>query len=72
MSLVNLGVSSSSVVGGRFYTSWSETLGAQRAFDILVLVGASFTAACWLLNWFVRLDRFPPRLEGATEEKGRA
>jgi predicted MFS family arabinose efflux permease len=70
MSLVNLGVSSASVVGGRFYTSWSETLGAHRAFDILVLVGASFTAACWLLNWFVRLDRFPPRLPGAAEEKG--
>jgi hypothetical protein len=72
MSLVNLSTSSASVVGGRFYTSWSETLGAQRAFDILVLVGASFTAACWLLNWFVLLDRFPPRLAGATEDKGRA
>jgi MFS family permease len=72
MSLVNLGVSSSSVVGGRFYTAWSEALGAHRAFDILVLVGASFTAACWLLNWFVRLDHFPPQLAGATEEQSQA
>jgi hypothetical protein len=70
MSLVNLGVSSASVVGGRFYTSWSETLGPHRAFDILVLVGATFTAACWLLNWFVRLDRFPSRLVAAAGEKG--
>jgi predicted MFS family arabinose efflux permease len=65
MSLCNLGVSSSSVVGGLFYTSWSEILGAHRAFDLLVLVGASFTAACWLLNWLARLDRFPPRLADA-------
>ena len=60
MSLCNLGNSSSSVVGG-LLSSWSKTLGAHRAFDMLVLVGASFTAACWLLNWFARLDRFPPR-----------
>jgi MFS family permease len=70
MSLTNLSASSASVVGGLFYTSWSESLGAHRAFDILVLVGALFTAVCWLLNWFVRLDRFPPRLAGATDEKG--
>ena len=70
MSLCNLGTSSSSVIGGLFYTSWSKTLGAHRAFDMLVLVGASFTAACWLLNWFARLDRFPPRLAGAPEQRG--
>jgi MFS family permease len=70
MSLCNLGVSSSSVVGGLLYTSWSKTLGAHRAFDILVLVGATFTAACWLLNRLARLDRFPRQLAGAPEQTG--
>jgi predicted MFS family arabinose efflux permease len=72
MSLCNLAVSSASVVGGRFYVSLSETLGSHRAFDILVLVGATFTAACWVLNWFVHLDRLPPRLAGAPQERGAA
>jgi MFS family permease len=72
MSLCNLAVSSASVVGGRFYVSLSETLGSHRAFDILVLVGATFTAACWVLNWFVHLDRLPPRLAGAPQDRGAA
>lgn len=62
MSLTNLGTSSASVFGGWFYASWSQTLGASRAYDVLVLIGVCFTAACWLLNWFVRLDKFPPSL----------
>lgn len=59
MSLSNLGTSAASVLGGWFYTSWSEKLGAQGAFNTLVLVGVMFTAACWLLNWFLRLDLYP-------------
>jgi MFS family permease len=72
MSLTNLGLSSGSVVGGILYTSWSEILGPHRAFDILVLVGATFTAACWLLNWLVRLDDLPPRVTAAPEQKDSA
>lgn len=68
MSLANLGLSSASVVGGLLYTSWSESLGPHRAFDILVVVGASFTAACWLLNRLVGLDRLPPRLTATSVE----
>lgn len=60
MSLTNLGTSSGSVFGGWFYTAWTPSLGAHRTFDILVLIGVAFTAACWLLNWFVRLDLLPP------------
>ncbi|MCB1511074.1 MAG: MFS transporter [Hyphomicrobiaceae bacterium] len=69
MSLTNLGTSSGSVFGGRFYTAWSPVLGAHRTFDILVLIGVAFTAACWLLNWFVRLDLLPPGSSAGTSRE---
>jgi MFS family permease len=54
MSLCNLSVSLSQAVGG----SWYESLKArgytgQQSFDVLVGVGALFTASCWLLLWLV-------------------
>lgn len=49
MSLSNLSVGLSSAVGGHWYEAWSKGWGAERAFDVLVGVGALFTAACWLL-----------------------
>jgi MFS family permease len=54
MSLCNLSVSLSQAVGG----SWYEHLKArgytgQQSFDVLVGVGALFTASCWLLLWLV-------------------
>jgi len=57
MSLINLSVSVSSVVGGRLYTGWTESLGAGTAFSILVGVGALFTAACWILYYLFPIDR---------------
>lgn len=54
MSLCNLSVSLSQAVGG----TWYEQLKArgytgQQSFDVLVGVGALFTASCWLLLWLV-------------------
>ncbi len=49
MSLTNLSYSLSSQVGGGWYEAWSKDWGPTTAFDVLVGVGAAFTAACWLL-----------------------
>ena len=49
MGLSNLSYSLSSLVGGRWYDSWSADWGADRTFDVLVGIGVAFTAACWLL-----------------------
>ena len=57
MSLINLSVSMSSIVGGRLYTKWISGMGADRAFTVLVFVGATFTAACWVLYYFFPLQR---------------
>ncbi|MFC1849030.1 MFS transporter [candidate division CSSED10-310 bacterium] len=57
MSLINLSVSLSSILGGRFYSSWKATLGAHAAFQILVGVGCLFTAGCWVLNYLFPLAR---------------
>ncbi len=52
MSLSNLSVSLSSILGGRFYEAWKLSFGAQKAFSMLVMVGAGFTALCWFLVLF--------------------
>jgi len=52
MSLSNFSISSSSILGGRLYESWKLTFGASTAYSLLVLVGAGFTAVCWLLVLF--------------------
>ena len=49
MALSNLSYSLGSRVGGGWYESWSARLGAERAFDSLVSIGAACTAACWLV-----------------------
>ena len=49
MSLANLSVSLSSIVGGHLYEAWRPALGTGRAYTLLVVVGASFTALGWLL-----------------------
>jgi MFS family permease len=49
MSLSNFSVSLSSILGGRFYEAWKISLGADTAYSLLVVVGAGFTAICWLL-----------------------
>lgn len=60
MSASNLATSGSTWVGGRLYETWGGTVGPQRAFELLVLVGALFSAACWPLLWGLgRLGRSP-------------
>jgi len=52
MSLSNLSVSLSSILGGRFYEAWKVSFGPDTAYTMLVLVGAGFTAVCWILVLF--------------------
>jgi len=52
MSLTNLGVSLSSIVGGKLYEAWKVEFGASTAFTVLVFVGAGFTALSWILVLF--------------------
>lgn len=49
MAVSNAGVSASKWLGGKWYDAWSTSLGAPTAFNLLVGVGALFTAASWLL-----------------------
>jgi MFS family permease len=52
MSLSNFSVSFSSILGGRLYDTWKLTYGASTAYSMLVIIGAGFTALCWLLVLF--------------------
>src|SRR5262245_54701392 len=49
MSLTNLGAALSQGIGGSIYEEMAERWGYVLAFQILVGVGALFTAGCWLL-----------------------
>src|SRR5689334_14092987 len=49
MSLTNLGAALSQGLGGSIYEEMAERWGHVLAFQILVGVGALFTAGCWLL-----------------------
>jgi len=49
MALSNGGMSLSILVGGYLYDFGTEWWGARVSFNVLVLVGALATAACWLL-----------------------
>jgi Na+/melibiose symporter-like transporter len=49
MSLTNLGTALSQGIGGSIYEAMAERWGYASAFQMLVAVGAVFTAACWLL-----------------------
>ena len=50
MSLTNLGAALSQGIGGSIYETMAERWGYVLAFQILVGVGALFTAGCWLLT----------------------
>jgi predicted MFS family arabinose efflux permease len=49
MSIMNLSVGLSSIVGGRFYEAWKISYGVGTAYTLLVIVGAGFTALAWFL-----------------------
>ena len=57
MSIFNLGMKGSAIVGGWLYT----TVGYQW----LVVISAAFTAAAWLLVPLVKIDELEPRAEPA-------
>jgi MFS family permease len=49
MSLINLSVLLSQGLGGSLYETMAQRWGSTAAFEILVGIGALFTAGCWLL-----------------------
>jgi Na+/melibiose symporter-like transporter len=65
MSLTNLGTALSQGIGGSIYEAMAERWGYASAFQMLVAVGAVFTAACWLLIPLLnRLILSPRKAEG--------
>lgn len=68
MSASNLATSTSTWLGGGLYQAWSVPFGHERAFDLLVLLGGSVNACCWLLLWGLhRLGRSPVDAAEAAE-----
>ena len=49
MALSNSGISASSYFGGWWYDALTRRHGTHVAFDLLVAIGAGFTATCWVL-----------------------
>jgi MFS family permease len=49
MAVSNLSVSLATYFGGEWYARGCALWGTQTAFNVLVGVGAAFTAGCWLL-----------------------
>jgi MFS family permease len=49
MSLSNLSAALSQGLGGSIYEAMAQRWGAALAFQLLVAIGALFTAGCWLL-----------------------
>jgi len=61
MSLTNLSAALSQGIGGWIYEALVERWGYFLAFQILVAVGALFTAGCWLLLPYLNPRIFSPR-----------
>ena len=61
MAISNTGMSLGIYLGGGWYDGLTAQLGGNRhaAFDALVLIGAAFTAACWLLVPLLRRAGVP-------------
>src|SRR5262245_58987645 len=67
MSLTNLSAALSQGIGGWLYEAMVGRGGYFLAFALLVVVGASFTAGCWLLLPFLNPRIFSPcKSNGAT------
>ena len=65
MSLTNLGTALSQGIGGSIYEAMAERWGYTSAFQMLVAVGAMFTAGCWLLVPLLNhLSLSPRKAEG--------
>jgi Na+/melibiose symporter-like transporter len=61
MSLTNLGTALSQGIGGSIYEAMVERWGPAPAFQMLVAVGAVFTAGCWFLMPFLNQVALAPR-----------
>jgi hypothetical protein len=53
MAIQNLSAALAIGLGGWWYETMTEWWGSHVAFDVLVGIGAAFTAGCWLLVPFV-------------------
>lgn len=60
MALQNIGISSSTALGGWLYGVGEELWGPRTSFNVLVGVGALTTAACWLLVPWLRQQAASP------------
>ncbi len=63
MSLMNLAMALSTWLGGWCYERMLETWGNPLAFNVLVGIGASFTALCWLVVPYLKHEQPPATLE---------
>jgi MFS family permease len=63
MSLINLSALLSQGLGGSLYETMTQHWGSQVAFQILVGIGALFTAGCWLLLPLMRKTLAWPHME---------
>ncbi len=66
MSLSNLAVALSGALGGWLYELLGAYFGAEGAFRALLLIGAFFTALCWLLVPWLRQQEQALRLGGSS------
>lgn len=56
MSVANLGMTAAELAGVKWYAALQSPLGASDAYRCMVLVGAVFTAGCWLVVPFARRE----------------
>jgi MFS family permease len=71
MSLSNLSTALSQGIGGWIYEAMVERCGYLVAFQMLVAVGALFTAGCWFLLPFLNPRTFSTcRVDGAVHVGG--
>ena len=68
MALENLAVGLSTGLGSWWYDKWADTRGASTSFHALIVIGAAFTAASWLLRspGVPREDQGPSARQGRT------
>ncbi len=53
MSVSNLAIILSTILGGWLYETFASQGGSQFAYAIVVLIGSATTALCWcLIPWF--------------------
>ena len=53
MSVSNLAIIASTVLGGRLYDMFAKQSGPEMAYTVVVLIGSATTALCWsLVPWF--------------------